>query len=137
PSSSAPATRPPPPPVSSAARRIWTTRVGNREQERGKDRPGPYPSARGPEGTPPTRCAEGEGLGVRASSYDLRTTTYKPGANMTDQERMGRIVLSIAVLGLFGGVVASMIANQILIPVLVIVILFGLVGYAMMVMGRR
>jgi hypothetical protein len=50
---------------------------------------------------------------------------------------MGRIVLAIAVLGLFGGVVASMIANELLIPVLVVVILFGLVGYAMMVMGRR
>lgn len=56
---------------------------------------------------------------------------------MTDLERMGRIVLAIAVLGLFGGVVASMIANELLIPVLVVVILFGLVGYAMMVMGRR
>jgi hypothetical protein len=56
---------------------------------------------------------------------------------LTDLERMGRMLLAIAVLGLFGGVVASMIANRILVPVLVIVILFGLVGYGMMVAGRR
>jgi hypothetical protein len=50
-------------------------------------------------------------------------------------ERYGRIVLSVAVLGLFGTIVASMILNTILTPVLVVVAVFGLAGFVMMRRG--
>ncbi|MEZ4569442.1 MAG: hypothetical protein R2849_03790 [Thermomicrobiales bacterium] len=44
---------------------------------------------------------------------------------MTDLERMGRILLAVAVLGLFGTIVASMVVNRILVPTLVIVALLA------------
>ncbi|MEZ4520870.1 MAG: hypothetical protein R3A46_04350 [Thermomicrobiales bacterium] len=56
---------------------------------------------------------------------------------MTDLERMGRILLAVAVLGLFGTIVASMVVNRILVPTLVIVALFGVVGFVMMQRGQR
>ena len=51
---------------------------------------------------------------------------------MTESERYGRILLTIAVLGLFLTIVASMILNRILIPTLVVVAVFGLAGLVMM-----
>jgi len=56
---------------------------------------------------------------------------------MTDTERYGRILLTIAVLGLFGTVVASMIAGSFLVPVFVVVVVFGVAGYVMMQRGKR
>ena len=56
---------------------------------------------------------------------------------MTDIERYGRILLAIAVLGLFGTVVASMIAGSFLVPMFVVVVVFGVAGYVMMQRGKR
>lgn len=56
---------------------------------------------------------------------------------MTDTERYGRILLAIAVLGLFLTVVASMIVGRFLTPTLVVVAIFGVVGFVMMRWGQR
>ncbi len=55
---------------------------------------------------------------------------------MTDMERYGRILLTIAVLGLFLTIVASMIVGRYLTPTLVIVAVFGIVGFVMMRRGK-
>ena len=52
-------------------------------------------------------------------------------------ERRGRIVLSLAVLGLFLSVVSSMIAGRYLWPLIVGCLAIGVVGGAAMAWGRR
>ena len=56
---------------------------------------------------------------------------------MTETERNGRILLTIAVLGLFLTVVASMIAGRFLTPTLVVVAAFGIAGFVLMRRGQR
>jgi hypothetical protein len=55
---------------------------------------------------------------------------------MTEMERYGRILLTIAVLGLFLTIVASMIVGRFLTPILVVVAVFGLAGFVMMQRGK-
>ena len=54
---------------------------------------------------------------------------------MTQNERYGRILLTIAVLGLFLTVVASMIMGRFLTPTAVVVAIFGVVGFVLMRRG--
>ncbi|CAN5612245.1 hypothetical protein BH23CHL2_BH23CHL2_20410 [soil metagenome] len=56
---------------------------------------------------------------------------------MTDTERYGRILLAVAVLGLFATVVVSMIAGSFMMPMFVVVVIFGAVGYVLMQRGKR
>ena len=56
-------------------------------------------------------------------------------SQMTQMERYGRILLTLAVLGLFLTVVASMIVGRFLTPTLVVVVAFGVVGFVLMRRG--
>jgi hypothetical protein len=56
---------------------------------------------------------------------------------MTTLERRGRIVLALAVLGVFLTVTASMIAGRLLTPLLLGMLAIGAVGWLAMQLGRR
>ncbi|RIK47096.1 MAG: hypothetical protein DCC58_01050 [Chloroflexi bacterium] len=62
--------------------------------------------------------------------------TMRP-SDMTTLERRGRIVLALAVLGLFLSVTASMIAGELLLPLIIGAIVLALGGWIAMQLGRR
>lgn len=56
---------------------------------------------------------------------------------MSDTERYGRILLAAAVLALFLVVVASMVVGEFILPLFMLVIAVGLVGYVLMRAGQQ
>lgn len=54
---------------------------------------------------------------------------------MSNTERYGRLLLAGAVLALFLVVVASMITGEFIVPLFMLVIVVGLVGYILMRAG--